>query len=369
MKRLTLIVLVLSFSAGLALGDENASPSPVLLPPGQSAVRPVHSLHRQPAVNCKSCHPKADGSRWSSQRLSPDMENCAPCHPAARGVTIGTKVVPACRACHTTLAAGERPVRRNTPTPHLRFSHKAHSPTVQCGKCHPAAAAKRIPKHRDMPDMRDCYTCHKQTSGSTQCRACHLATGDGRLITDINGARLIPPAWLKGPTHGTTWVARHAPVAGADSEFCGSCHREAFCQDCHTGRLRPRNVHPGDWMTAHGVSTRLDNPRCRGCHRKQSFCLTCHRRSGVAPDSPIDSRPKGGAGRYHRNMKNRTLMRRAKHDITSCVSCHTESSCITCHATYKPHPAGFRSKCKALATRNPRACAKCHSDRAAERCN
>jgi hypothetical protein len=318
---------------------------------------------------CAVCHPKAAASRWASERLVPTMERCARCHEAARDVRIGTSVGDACRVCHTRLAKGARPIRGDYPRPNIRFSHVAHDGRVTCKACHPRAAAK-LPRGAgaDAPTMERCYRCHEGRPEAAECRVCHIVQRDGRLVIDIGGTRLLPPAWLKGPSHGPRWVERHAPAAGADSRFCASCHQESFCQDCHTGKLRPRNVHPGDWLTAHGVSTRLDNPRCRGCHRKQSFCITCHRRAGVAPDSPARSGARGGSGRYHKEMETSRLMRRARHDVTACVACHSEGSCVTCHTTVKPHPPGFERKCKPLAARNRRACAKCHRDDAWRRC-
>ncbi|MCP4599608.1 MAG: cytochrome c3 family protein [Proteobacteria bacterium] len=372
MRRVFIIYSIAAaiLGVGLVQGGETEDLSSVLLPAGQPSVFGAHDRCDARKKGCVTCHPKATKSRWASERLVPNMEICAECHEAARNVTIATPVTGDCLTCHREVKKGERPVRGDYPRPNVRFSHAAHQTEIKCRACHPKAAANQpTGTELDIPSMRQCYSCHTKGKGSTKCRTCHLVHKDGRLVTDFGGQKLKPPSWLKGPTHRMEWVGRHAAKAGADSGFCSACHRESFCQDCHTGRLRPRNVHPGDWMTTHGVSTRIDNPRCRGCHRKQSFCITCHRRSGVAPDSPAGSRPKGGLGRYHRGMENAQLMRRAKYDITSCVSCHSEGSCISCHrAKFNPHPPGFSRKCKKLAVRNRRACAKCHRDDALKRC-
>ncbi len=373
MKRFFLLFTAMTvvFCAGLVSGGEPDGVSSVLLPAGRSDVRSVHHLHDASKIPCAKCHQRATFSRWASDRLVPDMEICAECHKQAQNVTIVTAVTKACRICHNRLKPGQRPVRAPYPRPNIRFSHKAHGNNTGCGKCHKNAAAGTVNNPgRDIAVMGQCYNCHQQKKASTACRSCHLANHDGRLLTEFSGTRLTPPTWLIGPNHGHTWVQHHASTAGRNSALCGSCHRESFCQDCHTGRLRPRNVHPGDWMAAHGVSTRLDNPRCRGCHRKQSFCITCHRRSGVAPDSPENSMPAGGPGRYHKGMTASKLMRRAKYDIAACVSCHNEGSCISCHKRpdLKPHPPGFKHKCQSLATRNRRACAKCHRDDVWHRC-
>jgi hypothetical protein len=296
------------------------------------------------------------------------MERCAPCHEAARDVTAATPVTDACRPCHEGLAAGERPLPAIYPRPNLRFPHAAHR-QVDCGACHPRAAqGLDAGDARDVMGMRVCYGCHeREARASAECRSCHLVHADGRMVTGIGSSLLTPPAWLKGPSHGPTWSQSHASQAGADSRFCAACHRETFCQGCHSGRLRPRDAHPGDWIAVHGVTTRIDNPRCRSCHRKQSFCITCHRRQGVAPDSPARVRPPG-SGRFHGSMSVEQICRRARHDITACASCHSEGSCISCHSAIKPHPAGWDKRCKPLVRRNARACAKCHQGDVSHRC-
>jgi hypothetical protein len=252
----------------------------------------------------------------------------------------------------------------------VRFPHQRHAARdIECGVCHlKAAAGARSGPTRDVPTMKLCYECHRRdAAASTACRTCHIVQRDGRLATRYGDTVLTPPRWLVGPTHGADWVQRHAPVAGADTELCAACHREKMCQDCHSGRLRPRDVHPGDWIATHGINTRLDSPRCRGCHRAQSFCITCHRRSGVAPDAPARARPPG-SGNYHRGMSTEQICRRARHDIVACASCHSESSCIRCHAAINPHPAGFQHRCQNLARRNQRACVKCHNNDVWKRC-
>jgi hypothetical protein len=365
-KLIVAIVLVLG---GIALATEMTTDSinERLLPRSRPAIRDVHPVHRTAEVDCVVCHPKALASAWASERLIPPLALCSKCHREAVESEPGTQVSAVCGKCHLLPSKESRPRMGQYPRPNIRFSLKAHYDNqTPCRICHPSAASdqERGPTG-DVIGMRECYECHRKSA----CRTCHLAYADGRMVTEFSGEKLYPPDWLRGASHGTEWAGSHAVIAGSDSRYCASCHRDTFCRDCHSGKVRPRKIHPGDWLASHGVTTRLDNPRCRGCHRKQSFCITCHRRSGVAPDSPEKTRPLGGAGRYHGKMETRDLMRRARHDVTTCVSCHTEGSCKTCHVRIKPHPPGFRNKCKPLARRNPRACGKCHQDDAPKRCN
>ncbi len=217
--------------------------------------------------------------------------------------------------------------------------------------------------------MKSCYSCHAKTKKYlTKCSVCHYSTPDGRIVSNLKDKkRIFPPDWIKGPTHKAGWAGSHAKIAGADSSYCANCHRETFCSDCHTGKRRPRKIHPSDWISIHGNRTGMNNPNCTGCHRTQTFCIDCHRRTGIAPDSPTSKRgPK--PGNFHKNATPARICRRARTNITACASCHSESSCIRCHARINPHPAGFSRNCKKIAKHNMRACKKCHSENIKNRC-
>lgn len=365
MSRAGVTILVVAVLVGAGLGS-HATGGGGLLSPLLRAARPgvvdVHGEKGHAKLACGKCHPGAKTSAWASDDLIPRMPLCGECHPVAAQATVFTAPTEECGACHIGVDEGARPGRGDYPRPDLRFSHRAHD-GIGCAACHPGSAAgEPTGPGRDAVGMRKCYDCHRRKGmGLAECRTCHLVLEDGRMDTKIRGQILTPPSWLAGMSHGADWVQSHAPVAGARSEMCAACHRETDCQDCHAGRLRRKNVHPGDWMSAHGVSTRMDNPRCMGCHRTQSFCITCHRRAGVAPDSPSAARPPG-AGAFHGSAGPEKICRRAKRDITACVSCHSESSCIRCHATINPHPPGFSRRCKPLALKNQSACVKCHGN-------
>ncbi len=244
----------------------------------------------------------------------------------------------------------------------FRFAHEAHR-AVACADCH-----GKEPGPDDHFSMKPCYACHlREAARLGNCRVCHRVSPDGRMVDASGNPPPGPPDFIKGPTHGTGWEGNHARVAGGDSGFCANCHRETFCTDCHTGKRRPRNVHPGDWMSTHGVHSGMDNPRCMGCHRTQSFCITCHRRAGVAPDAPTDVRAPH-PGNFHQNASPAQICRRARTDIAACASCHSEASCISCHARVNPHPAGFARRCRPLARQNRRACVKCHDGNPEQLC-
>lgn len=354
---ITLLWLIAVISAG-ALGIASPGTSSPIFKTPTRTVQNVHSKCPEVKKSCKTCHPLATTSKWASHRLVPPMKVCATCHVGAKDANVLSKKTADCQICHGAVLSNAMPTRSVYPRPNMRFSHKSHQ-NVSCKTCHPITGAAQDPTgNLDVIGMKECLKCHQSSS----CRTCHLTNQNGTMITNIGDKKLFPPRWLFGPTHGSEWTGTHASEAGRSSSKCASCHEERFCQVCHSGARRPRNVHPGDWLTAHGLNTRLDNPNCKGCHRTQSFCITCHRRSGVAPDSPLDSKPKDGRGRFHRGMDTPQLMRRAKHDVLSCISCHTESSCITCHARINPHPRDFKKRCRTLTQRNRQSCAKCHTN-------
>ena len=78
---------------------------------------------------------------------------------------------------------------------------------------------------------------------------------------------------------------------------CGNCHSERECVDCHDGRVRPRSIHPNDFLSLHAVEAQKNGASCTSCHRQQSFCLSCHQRSGVAQSGPFENFL--GRGRFH----------------------------------------------------------------------
>lgn len=358
-----LVAAALLIAAGAAAGPFGKDAFDALLPSWSSTVPDFHGRHLEAKVGCASCHRGTSTSRWASERLIPKMSDCAPCHPEA-AKSSAAAMSPSCRMCHTRLGAAPRPSPARIPRPNIRFSHKAHA-DLECSACHPVSAGEKAnpqeARSRDVPRMQQCFDCHREGGASVDCRTCHIVYPDGRMITRWGEVSLTPPEWLFGPSHGETWAGSHAEAAGTSSGRCGACHTEKQCQDCHTGAVRPRQIHPADWIRMHGVKTRIDNPRCLGCHKAQSFCITCHRRAGVAPDSPAAALTPGGPGRFHKGMTTRQICRRAKRDISGCVSCHSESSCSSCHAFLNPHPLGWRRKCGHLARKNPKSCGKCHT--------
>jgi hypothetical protein len=179
--------------------------------------------------------------------------------------------------------------------------------------------------------------------------------------------------------------------------YCLNCHRQSECLDCHNGVVRPLDIHPSDYVTLHGGDARRNTPDCSSCHRNQTFCIGCHQRAGVAsdPSGGIPGRPvqnpfgtgtgvksfhppgwvRDASGEVISTPRPTSHSLQAKRNIRSCASCHREETCLECHSAdpargvkmpggggFSPHGPGFAdsSRCRALSSRNRRACLKCH---------
>jgi len=377
-------------------------PSEEIFPPQTITIRFNHQLHvKKFKQSCKICHKAAYESTQASDRLLgrlPDKkkprptgawaaDTCDNCHDVdhsnLKRVTAGKEDNGQCAFCHLGQDPGKggRVARLVIPTPNLRMNHKVHlDRNIQCSQCHGMVENLELATRDQMPRMAGCFTCHAK-SGAAQgdakgaCTGCHLTEPSGRMLTHFSTGDLTPPRWLHGSAHTPDWIERHKAVAGGNSEMCGSCHRESYCTDCHDGKVRPRRVHPNDWISMHAQAGRQDNPRCVSCHQLTTFCGDCHRRIGVARDTPSSNRLAGR--RFHPSPQIWTTGPRspqhhafeAQRNLNACVSCHTERDCATCHATkgirggagVNPHPLGFTSKCGLAMRRNPRPCLVCHS--------
>jgi hypothetical protein len=363
-------------------------PSDEIFPPQQITIRFNHKKHVQEMKqSCKVCHAAAFGSLDSGDSLLPKpTQTCDSCHDVdhsdPKNVKAGTEANGQCTFCHLgeNAGVGGKVAAVVIPKPNLRFPHKKHlDRNVQCGQCHGKIEELELATRDQLPRMAGCFTCH-QMSGAAQgdakgnCDNCHITEPNGKLSLSFGTGMLIPPQWLHNAAHTADWIERHKTVAADDSAFCGSCHANTFCTDCHDGKVRDRKVHPNDWLSMHPQAARQDNPRCTSCHAEQTFCADCHRRVGVARDTASGNRPEGR--RFHPPSATWTVGPRsathhsweAERNLNACVSCHTERDCATCHATkgvsggqgVNPHPAGFAMGCASAFQRNPRPCLVCH---------
>jgi hypothetical protein len=378
--------------------DSRRVPNPVVVPPYRAEIRAAHRVHAEQAkMLCTDCHERATSSREAKDFLGPTAATCERCHAASHSTSSTSDDVhrEACAFCHIetsapSAAASSAMKLERRPTAHLHFSHAAHAlHAIGCGQCHgkvakwaDAEGSERIPR------KPTCVRCHRGDSARnggarSACITCHEAEA-GRMRTRFGRERLLPSSSL-ALEHGPQFRFTHGAVAGNEPKACESCHHPRECQACHDGRLRPRSIHPSDWMAMHAIASKQGND-CGSCHRLQSFCLSCHQRVGVvASGAP---RALAHRGSVHppasvwltgpRGERHHGVM--ARRNLAECVSCHQERDCIRCHAagaigipgapssgsTSSPHPAGFVANCRDLWQRNPRPCLACHRPEGSE---
>jgi len=374
-------------------------PSPAIFPPQRMTLRFSHVRHAGMGVLCTTCHARVTASDSATDRLLPAATTCDGCHGSdhadLNAVLPGTAPRGACAYCHLSHGPGDgnHVAAVDLPRPNLVFTHKRHlARGVPCARCHGEVGELELATRDQLPRMVGCLSCHQQTDSAgphaarSACTTCHLGElGDGgehsrresfrgsggRIRTVFASGTLKPPRWLGGAQHTPDWLERHREVAAADSQLCASCHTEGYCTDCHDGRVRPRSIHPGDYLSMHPIEARMATTRCSSCHQEQSFCLTCHMRVGVTMSGPPGTQE---AGRFHppkavwsdapRQAGHHAF--EAQRNVSACVSCHTERDCVVCHGGLgigggmNPHHAGFASTCRSQYRRNPRPCLVCH---------
>jgi hypothetical protein len=265
----------------------------------------------------------------------------------------------------------------------LQFDHAGHlARGATCAQCHGDMTQVRLATTLQLPAEASCLTCHDGVRARAECTVCHPSDAGGRMVTRARDDRVSPPLVPKGRSawgmnHDLGFVENHASVAKARAQACTACHDDHFCQDCHSGPVRPMRLHSGDYLTLHAMDARAGRMDCQSCHRAQTFCLGCHERLGFAdramgPWGPGGGRsfhPTGWAGAPGQPQGHAFA---AQRNVSTCVSCHSEDSCLGCHATtgaarpglsVSPHGAGFANsaRCTALSEHNRRACLKCHA--------
>jgi Cytochrome c7 and related cytochrome c len=377
--------------------DPDPGPSDVIFPAQRVTIRFDHARHlsKEVGATCKTCHSAAYKSTSVDDALVPSGVVCDACHSTDHSnvakVAPGDEEMGKCAFCHL----GYKPTDGNgvaevrLPRANLLFNHKEHvARNIGCAQCHGAVEQLELATRDQLPRMRGCFNCHQMPDAASRgeaksaCDTCHLRGDRGTTIkTMFASGTLLPPRWLHNAEHTPDFIERHKTVAADDSQFCGNCHKEDFCTDCHDGRVRPRTIHPNDYLNMHAIEARMETQKCTSCHHEQSFCLDCHLRVGVAESSPLNAKD---SGRFHppKSIWSDPPMKlghhafQAQRNLNQCVSCHTERDCVACHgalgvgAGFDPHKTSFAGGCATQFRRNPRPCFVCHepSDGVLDKC-
>lgn len=116
-------------------------------------------------------------------------------------------------------------------------------------------------------------------AGRVDCLECHENISTGALKA------------YESFSHTASFVRQHGMLAVQGQNLCASCHRPAFCQDCHARNeeLKPNTKmgdrpdralpHRGDYIVLHQLDGRLDPGSCFRCHgnKNDGKCRACHR--------------------------------------------------------------------------------------------
>ena len=413
MSRKSFASLMLGVLATVALTGAGLfwerGPDTVIYPKQRIPIFMPHNLHvregdekrgiKGAGLDCDYCHEKVAESVKSSDRDIPGHEVCEDCHDDWIGDWQPGQTAPAmgCARCHTDIdidasRTATTAGRMFIPQPNITFPHKNHMAAgLACAQCHRNVAFKTVATRDDYPTMDRCLDCHRDSKVSVECKTCHQMRVTGTIVTNYRSGQLKPQRYHSFAIHDASFLRDHAVPAQKDRVFCANCHAESDCLQCHDGVARNVKYHPADWLSTHFLRARKDDFRCESCHRLQSFCLTCHIRSGVAtvvaPEDPanvlrrtirVDGDPVSGPPNGPHPMGDAWLLPtsrnfhgfHAQRNIRSCVGCHQEQYCIQCHGSafgnrgptgINPHgPNPQRLRGSTASKRNARVCLKCH---------
>jgi hypothetical protein len=246
-----------------------------------------------------------------------------------------------CTQCHG-------PNRAFTPTPGIIIDHAVHAENdVACAICHNRVAHPEEfeltlagnAKHEDFMEMTACFRCHSQEGATPPgaCAVCHPADfelkpashtqpgfyskgGDsaGHARLAFEGRESTGTARADEP--GSPGKEAHlAPVSEID--YCGTCHAEVFCTDCH-GVPMP---HPSGFKEGHGEAGKADAKACANCHAKgdgvhtsgTEFCDSCHHEGSDSTRTWISQ--------HFEAVRER--------GASACFECHQSTYCAACHVS------------------------------------
>lgn len=237
----------------------------------------------------------------------------------------------------------------------VSFSHKIHAqmsemgggcgschhyntsgPILECSSCH---SAERKRDDLSRPDLqaayhRQCINCHREWSGSTDCKSCHLQKG-AKTTSDKNLAgkdhpKIVEPTKLVFETNYqkgklvTFYHDQHVNLFGAD---CVSCHKQENCTKCHsTSKTINNQIALAKMPIKVSKSKEENHKQCFSCHENDE-CSSCHKDKEMTPFNHKIS--TGWAlGKFHEKLE--------------CEKCHgskgtftkLSNSCVSCHKDF-----------------------------------
>jgi hypothetical protein len=373
--RIASLVIVVCALATAGIAERDATQwSPIVYPTQRLPLVFSHAKHLARGTACAACHAGATTSRSSVDNLIPTEAACRACHAIDRNDPTKTATpVAACAGCHVGYTTGAVVARVYlTPSP-LKFDHAAHA-AQSCESCHGDMRAVDLATTRQLPTMASCLSCHKSGGEARHCTDCHYARIGGLMETSFTHGDLVPQRTGLGDDHGPRFARDHRQQASRTDATCNACHDRSECTDCHQGAVKPAEFHQGNYLLVHATEAKRGRPDCSACHRAQTFCVSCHERSGIGMRGDTDFDSTKADYRFHpagwasQGMGANLHAAAARRNVASCASCHRDEDCLACHSAepsalrISPHPAGWRGslRCRMLDRGNRRMCLRCH---------
>ena len=252
-----------------------------------------------------------------------------------------------CTQCH------DLSTRTISPSGGVKINHAIHTKNdVKCTLCHNRVAHNdeaveyTLPgdtKHEDWMTMDGCFRCHSQAPDAKApgtCAACHPP--EYKLVPASHDAKTWYTPFGDSTGHSKAAKNESASVAAApkhtedveaeekqDAEptlppasavnSCYTCHKSAFCNDCHGGVVLP---HPAAFKKSHGAQGYANPEVCGRCHARSAaeakeigFCNACHHPASTPNQPWLTTHPRIVSDK----------------GAEPCFSCHDERQCSYCH--------------------------------------
>lgn len=232
----------------------------------------------------------------------------------------------------------------------VTFSHKVHAqmaemgggcaschhyntagPVKPCSDCH---EAKRIRQDLSKPDLqaayhRQCITCHKEWSHTTDCNSCHTAKGKTvakkQSVKDhpvVSGPdKLVYETKYNKGKLVTFFHNEHTKLFGAS---CASCHQKENCSRCHD-KSKSSKAASSSMPVKISKSGKQHHQPCFKCHAEDP-CQKCHMEKQAEP--------------FNHKISTGWALNKFHIDL-QCAKCHggnkftrLNNSCTSCHKDF-----------------------------------
>lgn len=314
-----------------------------------------------------SSHGKQLGAEVSSCATCHARESCARCHPNADRQPAITALERDARVAR--LVSGKRP-KYSTPDDHLRtdwstmHASAARKSAESCANCHAQASCQAC--HQGEPATKTIGALPSGGNGNgpgvqLQVARVRLVDRPTRVtdapveirVSSMNDS--VPPRTIR--IHPAGFGAGHSTAAASERTTCSGCHQQRFCEGCHEGVSGARRFHTAAYMSKHAADAYGQEKNCSSCHNTESFCRSCHVKSG------LNANGNGGVA-AHTGQPAWLLQHSeaARQGLAGCTSCHQQRDCLRCHSTlsWKVNPHGGSFDARRVSARNKQMCLACH---------